>query len=419
MKVIYLHQYFYTPNMIGVAGIRSYEFGRRLAAAGHRVEMVTSATNPPDDAPKGWYQTEEDGIHVHWLPNPYSNKMGFRKRIVAFLRFAWKSGWKAARLDGDVIFATSGPLTIALPALLAAIIKRKPLVFEVRDLWPEGAIQLGLLPNPLARFLCRALERFTYRFSRHIIALSPGMKAGVVAAGISPEKVSVIPNASDLDFFDPEAKGERMRSKFSLENKFSLAYFGTMGLANGLGYVLDAAAILKKRGENGILFILHGDGMERTALEERARAEGLDNVVFTGPVEAKSEVAELMAAVDVCMTIYANYPVLATCSPNKLFDTFAAGKPALTNMPGPLQALLEDNGCGVFVDPDSPKDFADKVIELKQKPPEELEKMGENGRILGERVFDRDKLARKLESILHSVATARRGPQPPLKDEWQ
>ncbi len=419
MKIIYLHQYFYTPNMIGVAGIRSYEFGRRLAAAGHRVEMVTSATSPPPDAPNGWYETEEAGIHVHWLPVPYSNKISFRKRIAAFLRFAWKSGWKAVRLEGDVIFATSGPLTIALPAVFAALVKRKPLVFEVRDLWPEGAIQLGLLRNPLARFGCRALERITYRFSRHIVALSPGMKAGVVSTGVPAEKVSVIPNASDLDFFDPGATGGRMREKFGLDGKFSLAYFGTMGMANGLGYVLDAAAVLKRRGVRDVLFLLHGDGMRRADLEERARTEQLDNVVFSDPVEAKSEVAEVMAAVDVCMTIYANYPVLATCSPNKLFDTFAAAKPALTNMPGPLQSLLEDNRCGVFVDPGSPEDFADKVVELKEKAPEELAEMGKNGRALGERIFDRDKLARKLNLILESVAETGKGPRPPLEDDWK
>ena len=419
MKIIYLHQQFYTPNMVGVAGVRSYEIGRRLVARGHEVNIVTSDTHAKKGDSLKWYETNEAGIKVNWLPLPYSNKMSFKQRIWTFLRFAWESGWKAASLDGDVIYATSGPLTIAIPAIFAAMIKRKPLVFEVRDLWPEGAIQLGVLKNPVAKFLSRALERCAYRYSRHIVALSPGMKDGIVAAGIPPEKVNVIPNASDLDFFDPKATGSASRQKFQLDGKFSFAYFGTMGLANGLDYVLEAAAVLKIRGNENILFILHGDGMQRADLEARVESEGLYNVVFSGPVESKEEVADLAAAVDVCMTIYNNFPVLATCSPNKLFDTFAAGKPALTNMPGPLQALLEENECGVFVDPNSPEDFADKVIEMSKLSEEAINRMKLNSRSLGERVFSRAMRADKLAQILESVVETKRAPEPPVEDLWK
>lgn len=419
MKVIYIHQQFYTPNMVGVAGVRSYEMGRRLVARGHEVEIVTSDTHAKRGDPLKWYETDEAGIKVNWLPLTYSNKMSFKQRIVTFLRFAWKSGWKAASLDGDVIYATSGPLTIAIPAIFAALIQRKPLVFEVRDLWPEGAIQLGVLKNPVAKFLSRVLERCAYHYSKHIVALSPGMKNGIVAAGVRADKVNVIPNASDLDFFDPTAKGSASREKFQLDGKFSFAYFGTMGLANGLDYVLEAAAILKHRGIEDILFILHGDGMQRAGLEARVESEELDNVAFSGPVESKAEVADLAAAVDVCMTIYNNYPVLATCSPNKLFDTFAAGKPALTNMPGPLQALLEENGCGVFVDPNSPEDFANKAVEMSKLSEEAINQMKLNSRSLGERVFSRAMLADKLAQILESVAETKRAPDPPIEDLWK
>lgn len=418
MKIIYLHQQFYTPNMVGVAGVRSYEIGRRLVARGHEVNIVTSDTHAKKGDSLKWYETDEAGIKVNWLPLPYSNKMSFKQRIWTFLRFAWESGWKAASLDGDVIYATSGPLTIAIPAIFAAMIKRKPLVFEVRDLWPEGAIQLGVLKNPVAKFLSRALERCAYRYSKHIVALSPGMKDGIVAAGVSADKVNVIPNASDLEFFDPSATGNESRKKFQLDGKFSLAYFGTMGLANGLNYVIDAASVLKSRGNRDVFFILHGDGMERAGLEERVKNECLENVIFSGPVDNKSEVADLAAGVDVCMTIYNNYPVLATCSPNKLFDTFAAGKPALTNMPGALQALLEEHECGIFVDPSSPEDFADKVIEMSKLPRNAIERMKKNSRALGERLFCRDMLTGKLCKILESVAETRHGPQPRVEDLW-
>jgi glycosyltransferase involved in cell wall biosynthesis len=405
-RIIYLHQYFFTPTMLGVAGTRSYELGRRLVQQGHVVEMITSATRPPKNAPAGWYETTEAGMRVHWLPVPYSNRMPFAQRIRAFLRFALGSAWKALTVPGDVIYATSGPLTIAIPALLASGLRGLPLVFEVRDLWPEGAIQLGVLRNPLARFAARVLEWAAYHGSGAVVALSPGMKTGVVAAGFPAARVSVIPNACDLELFHPGVDGGAMRAGWGVEGKFVLGYFGTMGMANGLGFVLDAARVLKRRGVTDVVFLLQGDGMERPMLETRVRDENLDNVRLLPQSPRNEAVAQAMAAVDVSMTIFRNVPVLRTCSPNKLFDTFAAGKPALVNMPGWLQALVEDHDCGVFVRPDDPEDFADKVLALKNSPPERLAGMGRNARRLGERQFARDRLADQLGAVLKGAAGA-------------
>ncbi|RDI59313.1 glycosyltransferase family 4 protein [Microvirga subterranea] len=402
MRIVYLHQYFFTRTMIGVAGNRSYEFARRLVAMGHEVDMVTSYTHATRDEPLEWFETNEDGIRVHWLPVPYSNKMAFRERIGAFLRFAIGASRKAASLDGDVVFATSGPLTIAIPGLYASWSRGVPLVFEVRDLWPEGAIQLGVLTNPLAKWLARRLERLTYRNARHIVALSPGMRDGILAAGIDGGKVTVIPNAADLDLFHPRIDGASMRLQNGLDGRFCIAYFGTMGLANGLGFVLDAAAELKRRNVSDIVFMLHGDGMERPILEARARGEGLDNIIFSGPTP-KHLMAELVSAVDVCMTIFKNVPVLRTCSPNKLFDSLAAGKPILTNMPGWLGSIAEEEKTGVLVTPDDPVDFADKAIWLRDHP-QELKVFSVNARRVAEEQFSRDVLARRLETVLRQAA---------------
>jgi glycosyltransferase involved in cell wall biosynthesis len=404
MKVIYLHQYFFTRNMIGVAGNRSYEFARRLVAMGHQVDMITSYTHSQECDSQDWFETVEDGIRVHWLPVPYSNKMDFRKRIHAFLRFAIGASRKAAATEADVIFATSGPLTIAIPGLYASWYRKIPLAFEVRDLWPEGAIQLGVLTNPFAKWLARRLERLVYRRSHQIVALSPGMRDGIIKTGVLPEKVTVIPNAADLDLFHPHVDGSEMRSKHNLNGRFSLAYFGTMGLANGLGFVLDAAAELKRRCIDDIVFILHGDGMERAFLEARARRERLDNIIFSDPTPDKQRIAELAAAVDVCMTIYKNVPVLQTCSPNKLFDALAAGKPILTNMPGWLGNIAEQDRTGVLVQPDNPADFADKVIWMRDHPGE-LENFQHNARQLAAERFSRDVLAKRLEAILIRTVT--------------
>ncbi len=401
MRIVYLHQYFFTRTMIGVAGNRSYEFARRLVAMGHQVDMITSYTYAQEDEPREWFETVEEGIRVHWLPVPYSNKMDFRKRIHAFLRFAIGASRKAASMDADVVFATSGPLTIAFPGLYASWLRKVPLVFEVRDLWPEGAIQLGVLTNPIAKWLARCLERIVYRRSRHIVALSPGMRDGIVKAGTPLEKITIIPNAADLDLFHPQVDGSAMKGANGLDGRFCLAYFGTMGLANGLGFVLDAAAELKRRQVDDVVFLLHGDGMQRPLLEARAKKEGLDNVIFSGP-SPKHLMAELVAAVDVCMTIFKNVPVLQTCSPNKLFDALAAGRPILTNMPGWLGSIAEDEKTGVLVMPDDPVDFADKVIWMRDHP-RELDVFRNNARRVAEEQFSRDILARRLEAVLRQA----------------
>src|SRR5690554_1131687 len=168
MKIIYLHQYFNTPQMSG--GTRSYEMARRMVAAGHEVHMLTSYRDS-DALERGWFHSEESGIQVHWYPVPYSNHMGFMQRVKAFLAFALAARKKAIELEGDIIFATSTLLTIALPAVAASRKKKVPLVVEVRDLWPEMPIAMGAIKSPVLRYLAHKLARWAYRNSAAVVAL--------------------------------------------------------------------------------------------------------------------------------------------------------------------------------------------------------------------------------------------------------
>jgi glycosyltransferase involved in cell wall biosynthesis len=399
VRIIYLHQYFTTPDHVG--GIRSYEMARRLVAKGHDVQMITTYNRPTDKT--SWFETTEEGIRVHWLPMPWSNRQSNAERIQVFFRFAYGAARRAMAIDGDVVFATSTPLTIAIPGVLAARRKGVPMVFEVRDLWPEAPVQMGALKSPNAIRAAKALEHLAYRNARHVVALSPGMAEGVIRAGVPRERVSVIPNASDLDLFRPDLDGTDFRRKFGLEGKTVFIYFGTMGPANGLGFVLDGAAELKRRGREDLAFILHGDGKERPLLEARKQQEGLDNVIFSDWDMHREDLARLVASADVAMTIYKNVPILYTCSPNKMFDAFSAGKPVLTNMPGWLQSLVEEHEAGVFVRPDDAADFADKAAALAGDR-ERIERYGRNARQLAEREFSRDLLADKLEAVLLKAA---------------
>jgi glycosyltransferase involved in cell wall biosynthesis len=299
-------------------------------------------------------------------------------RMLAFARFA--TGATIAALRGprpDVIYASSPPLTVALPALVASLRWRTPLVFEVRDLWPEAPIQMGALRNPLAQRLARAVERFVYARSERVIALSPGIQAALPAG-----KSVLVPNSADLDLFDPGAPRE----------PFQVAYFGAMGEANDLTAVVEAAWLLPD-----VCFVLMGDGKRRAELERAAPP----NVRFRRG--SKTDVARFATESSVCLTVFKDVPVLATNSPNKLFDTFAAGRPAIVNMDGWMRELVERNKAGLYARAGDAADLAEKIAWLRDNP-SEAERMGANARTLAEREFGRDKLAERALSVLQEAA---------------
>jgi glycosyltransferase involved in cell wall biosynthesis len=378
MQILYLHQFFITRA--GVGGTRSYEFARRFVAAGHGVRMVTA----------GGGRSGVDGIEVVGVRGAYSDYVSAtatsnRERMTAFARFG--AGATAAALQGprpDVIYATSPPLTVAMPALAAAARWRAPVVFEVRDLWPEAPIQMGALTSPRAQRAARAFERTAYRRASRVIALSPGIREGVIAAGAEPAKVEMVPNAADLDLFAASAPPP----------DFLVSYFGTMGEANDLTGAIEAARLVPD-----MPFVLMGDGKRRAELERSAPP----NVEFAGPTARKEEVAALAARSSVCLTLFKDVPVLATNSPNKLFDTFAAGRPAIVNMDGWMRRLVEENDAGAYVPAGDAAALALRLSWLRDHP-EEVERMGRNARALAEREFDRDKLAARTLAILEEAA---------------
>jgi glycosyltransferase involved in cell wall biosynthesis len=382
MRILYLHQFFVTRA--GVGGTRSYEFARRFVARGHEVRIVTAA------GAAGPGTSRVDGIDVVAVRGAYSDyvratSLSYARRMVAFARFAMAATAAAVRGPRpDVVYATSPPLTMALPALAVARLRRVPLVWEVRDLWPEAPIQMGALRNPLLRRAARLVERFVYRRATRLIALSPGIRDGMVAAGAPGDRVALVPNASDLDLFHPADPPERFR----------VSYFGTMGEANDLTAAVEAARLLPD-----VEFLLVGDGKRRAELERAAPP----NVVFTGPAARKEEVARLTAESSACLTLFKDVPVLATNSPNKLFDTFAAGRPAIVNMDGWMRRLVEENGAGVYVRAGDARALADRIAWLREHPVE-AERMGRNARALAEREFDRDELAARALRVLEEAA---------------
>jgi glycosyltransferase involved in cell wall biosynthesis len=402
MKIIYLHQYFNTPAMHG--GTRSYELARRLVGMGHEVHMVTSDTQPTGDT-RGWRETNESGIHVHWLPVPYSNSMKYADRMRAFGHFAVNSTQRAMRLAGDVIFATSTPLTIAVPGLLASRWHGRPMVFEVRDLWPAIPIAVGALKSRPAILAAQLLERTAYAGAAHIVALSPGMKAGVEAAGVSSEKITVIPNLCDPERFQvPASAGAEFRQKYPwLGDRPMVLYAGTLGLVNGVGYLVRLAAEVLKR-DPEVRFVIMGQGREEQALHVLAEQLGVrDRNLFFLPSVPKEQVPTVLSAATVATSLFTDVPGMQDNSANKFFDALAAGRPLALNYGGWQAELLEREGFGLFL---PPKDIAaaGALLASRVRDPQWLAEAGARAGRLGRERFSADSAARRLAEVLQRAA---------------
>lgn len=403
MNILYLHQYFNTPQMSG--GTRSYEMARRLVAAGHQVHMITTDRTP--QAQRDWRVTEEGGIIVHWLPVPYSNRMSYSERISAFFRFAWGAARRAASIPADVVFATSTPLTIALPAVYAARRQKISMVFEVRDLWPELPIAVGALRGPLVP-IAEWLEQFAYTNAAQIVALSPGMKEGVVRHGIPPERVHVIPNSSDIDLFSvPGVVGDTFRLQHPwLQDRPLVLYAGTIGRINGVAYLANVAGHMAQIAPE-VRFLVVGDGYEQSAIAAHAKALNVfDKSFFMLPSVSKNEMTAILSAATVATSLVIDLPAMWSNSANKFFDALAAGQPVAINYGGWQAELLESTGAGIVLPPNDPQAAAQQLWQLLNNK-ERLARAGAAARRLAEDRFDRNKLAAELETVLKkAVATA-------------
>ncbi|MBX2886546.1 MAG: glycosyltransferase family 4 protein [Granulosicoccus sp.] len=396
MHIVYFHQHFSTPE--GAAGIRSYYMARAAIDEGHEVTMVCGSYHNGYTGLDGPYRRGRrsgivDGIRVIEFNLEYSNKDGFVKRSVTFAKFAMNSIWLALSLKYDLIFATTTPLTTCLPGIFARWIRRKPFVFEVRDLWPEIPREMGVIKNPVVLGLMSALEWASYRSATRLIALSPGIAKGIERRGVSGDRIALIPNGCDLKIFNEE-QTEAWRPEGILDEQLLVVFTGTHGQANGLDSVLDAALELKNKGRKDISIVLIGDGKLKPELMSRSKKQELDNVIFLDPVP-KERLAQLMAAADLGLQCLANVPAFYYgTSPNKFFDYIAAGLPVLNNYPGWLADMILQEQCGFVVAPDEPAEFAN-ALERAADDRKALVSMGNRSSELAQRDFDRAILARK------------------------
>lgn len=401
MRVVYLHQYFLTPDMPG--GHRSFEMARRLVRAGHEVHMVTSAQTGRSGGPR-WRESVEDGIHVHWANVPYSNHMGFGRRILAFLQFATYATLRAARLRGDVIFASSTPLTIAIPAVIASAVRRVPYVFEVRDMWPDVPIAMGIIRNPVLVWLARRLEMLAYRRAAHVVALAPGMRDDIVAKGIPASRVSVISNGCDVETFAAERTETSPRDEHGWLGEGKLVvYAGSIGLVNGVDYLVRVAGAVRAL-DPTVRFVVIGGGKECERVRALAKAEGVldENFFMLDPMPSR-DVARWLGAADLAVALITGPRVVwKDAVQNKFFDALAAGVPIASNVDGWQSRIAEEEGVGVTLDPADAEAGARKLVATLNDA-HWLAGVPDRARSLVHRRFHRDLLARDLDVLLRRI----------------
>jgi glycosyltransferase involved in cell wall biosynthesis len=351
VKTLILHQHFNTPHKGGA--IRSYYLAKALVEKGIEVSVITGHNE------KNYRREIFEGIEIHYLPVPYDNRFGFAARSASFLKYivgVIRNSSLAA--DVDVCYAISVPLTIGLAAMWLKRIKKIPFIFEVGDLWPDAPIQMGVIKNPVFKWMLYQLEKSIYRQAKSIVALSPAIQKAIEQK-LSGKKIYLVSNMADVDFYKPEKKSSVLQRAYGVEEKFVVSYIGALGVANGLDYFLDCARASQKAGLP-IHFLLCGDGAMLESLKKNAQRLQLANFSMI-PFQNRDGVREVLNVTDAAFISYKTIPVLETGSPNKYFDALAAGKLIIVNFGGWIKEEIEKQRCGIFVDPYHPTDFVKKI----------------------------------------------------------
>jgi glycosyltransferase involved in cell wall biosynthesis len=409
MKILVVHQYYLMPGQAG--GSRFNELSRLWSEAGHEVTVIAGnldyITGKVPERYRGrWVVREEDGpVTVHRCHVPESYARGYAGRMWAFFGYTLSATTAALAVSRpDVVIATSPPLVAVFPGWAAAHLRGRPspLIFEIRDLWPESAVTTGVLREgaPLTRLLY-AVERWACWTADKVNVLTPAFREDIVRRGLAPEeKVCFVPNGADVEHFAPGARDNAARRELGWGDRFVVMYAGAHGRANALEQLIDAADRLRDRPD--VLIACVGDGPERAALEAAVKARGLDNIVFHGP-QPKGRMPEIVNACDVGAAVLQNNPTFRTVYPNKVFDYMACERPTLLAIDGVARRLVCDEArAGVFVEPGSGQAIADAVRALAGDPAGRAE-MGRRGRQWVLANATRESLAARYLDVMKSL----------------
>ncbi|MBN2576784.1 MAG: glycosyltransferase family 4 protein [Deltaproteobacteria bacterium] len=404
MRILYVSQYF--PPEMGAPAARVYELSREWVRLGHQVTVLTGFPNHPTGVIPPEYRGQwlrrdiVDGIEVVRVPIYAAANRGFAKRIANYLSYAASASvvgpWVAGR--PDLVLATSPQFMTAVAGYWLSRIYRAPFVFEVRDLWPRSIVAVGAMSarSPIVKAL-EQVELFLYRKATRVVTVTESFVDEIAARGIDRAKISVITNGVDLELFRPGSRADA-RAQLGLPGGFLAAYVGTHGMAHGLGMILDAAPRLR---DQGVTFLLVGEGAEKPALRERASREGIENVMFWDQ-RPRDVIAQVYAAADVCLVLLRKDPLFTTVIPSKIFEFMGAGRAIHTTVDGESRRIIERAGAGVFSPPEDVDAFVATLRALAGDRAR-LEELGRSARAYVEDNYARPVLAARYAELLARI----------------
>jgi glycosyltransferase involved in cell wall biosynthesis len=400
MHILLIHQAFTTLDEPG--GTRHYELARFLAREGHRVSVIASPVSYLTGSYTHSAKVEEDSNGMIKIYRTYTYSAlhkSFIHRVLSFLSFMVSSFFKSLSLKKvDIVWGTTPPIFQSVTAWLVSKIRNIPFLLEVRDLWPEFAIEVGVLKDPKLIKMSYWLENFLYTHADRIIVNSPGFIDSISQK--TNRKITLIPNGSDITLFDA-GNPAKTREDLGWTKKFIFLYAGAFGMSNDLGIIINTAKILEKTKE--IQFVLIGDGKEKSNLIIEAESLKLTNITFLDPFP-KNKMAEIFSASDACIAILKPIQMYKTTYPNKVFDYMAARKPVILAIDGVIREVVEKAGCGVFVKPGDANAMAEECLNLYNDKNKAIN-MGEKGYQYLKIHFDRENIARELLKVLNEMVT--------------
>ena len=408
-----MHILFLTDNFApetNAPASRTHEHTKRWAAAGHRVTVVTTAPNFPAGKifegyrNRVWQREWIDGVEVIRLWTYITANEGFLRRTLDYVSFMVSAILATPFLPRpDVIVSTSPQFFTPCAAYVVSRLKRRPWVFELRDLWPDSIVAVGAMNETTLIRALRKLEYFLYRKATRIVSVTQSFREILSKNGIDPGKIEVVPNGADLEAYRPGERSEMLAEKFGCKGKFVAAYVGTIGLAHGLGTLLDAAEQLRERDD--IAFVLVGAGAEEKALMAEAGRRGLDNVHFAGSV-SKAEVREYWRFCDVALVLLRDSPLFRHVLPSKMFEAMSTERPIILGVKGESEAVLKEANAGIAIPPEDSRALAAAILQLATDREQRIA-MGKTGREFVTSRYNRDVLANRMLAVLEQAA---RGP---------
>ena len=394
MTIVYFYQFFTTPK--GSYGTRVYEFTKNWIERGHKVIVITSQYAKSDIRATKFLETQTiDGITLKIINVSTDNKHSFFRRISSFLVYSFFSVFYALTLKYDLVIASSGPITVGFPGLVAKIFRGKKFVFEVRDLWPEGPIELGILNNKLIQKLSYAFEKICYKKSNLVVALSPGMKSNIINRFPETNTISIT-NSANIELFS--SPKEEIKHPQLIGRKFAI-YSGNIGMVNNSELLYRTSKKLKDQGRDDIVIVLIGDGQQREEIMKKS--EDLDTILFLG-LMPKVELVNFLKNSLVSLIPLNDTPILSTSSPNKLFESLAASVPVIQTTNGWIKEMLEQSQSGFTVSPTNEDELFEKLIFMADNETKSIE-MGKKGNEHARRNFDKNILSERMIKAIENI----------------